>query len=134
MIWDKIKKLIFTKKNIKQKAPDHRQAALKNSYQNTPRQSFQEPATTATNIPKPDSSVCGYCGESTSKNVINKRGAVTTTGGLFKISQKSRITMAFKCGYCGDYFCEEHRLPEKHNCIGLKLRKQNRKTQNGIHT
>jgi len=29
------------------------------------------------------------------------------------------ILMPFKCSYCGEYFCAEHRLPEKHNCPGL---------------
>jgi len=24
--------------------------------------------------------------------------------------------MPFKCPYCGNYFCHEHRLPENHNC------------------
>jgi len=27
--------------------------------------------------------------------------------------------MPFKCQYCGEYFCAEHRLPEKHECPGL---------------
>lgn len=26
--------------------------------------------------------------------------------------------LPFKCKYCGEYFCAEHRLPEKHNCLG----------------
>jgi len=29
------------------------------------------------------------------------------------------VLMPFKCNYCGDYFCAEHRLPEKHSCPGL---------------
>ncbi|MEM1655381.1 MAG: AN1-type zinc finger domain-containing protein [Nitrososphaerota archaeon] len=29
------------------------------------------------------------------------------------------ILMPFKCSYCGDYFCAEHRLPEKHYCPGI---------------
>jgi len=29
------------------------------------------------------------------------------------------VLMPFKCAYCGEYFCAEHRLPEKHNCPGL---------------
>jgi len=29
------------------------------------------------------------------------------------------VLMPFKCSYCGEYFCAEHRLPEKHNCPGL---------------
>lgn len=32
-----------------------------------------------------------------------------------KICGKEEI-LPFKCNYCGEYFCAEHRLPEKHNC------------------
>ncbi|MCX8193266.1 MAG: hypothetical protein N3G77_05600 [Nitrososphaeria archaeon] len=28
--------------------------------------------------------------------------------------------LPFKCKYCGEYFCAEHRLPEKHNCLGAQ--------------
>ena len=28
--------------------------------------------------------------------------------------------LPFKCKYCGGIFCSEHRLPEKHECPGLK--------------
>ncbi|MEM2017010.1 MAG: AN1-type zinc finger domain-containing protein [Nitrososphaerota archaeon] len=27
--------------------------------------------------------------------------------------------LPFKCKYCGEYFCAEHRLPEKHSCPGI---------------
>jgi len=27
--------------------------------------------------------------------------------------------LPFKCKYCGEFFCAEHRLPEKHNCLGI---------------
>ncbi|MCD6493116.1 MAG: rhomboid family intramembrane serine protease [Archaeoglobaceae archaeon] len=30
------------------------------------------------------------------------------------------VYLPFKCKYCGGTFCSEHRLPEKHNCIGFK--------------
>ena len=26
------------------------------------------------------------------------------------------VFLPFKCPYCGDYFCDEHRLPENHEC------------------
>lgn len=29
--------------------------------------------------------------------------------------------LPFKCPYCGGYFCSEHRLPENHECPGIKL-------------
>lgn len=29
------------------------------------------------------------------------------------------VLMPFRCSYCGEYFCAEHRLPEKHGCPGL---------------
>lgn len=28
--------------------------------------------------------------------------------------------MGFSCSYCNGYFCTEHRLPEKHECLGLR--------------
>ena len=28
-------------------------------------------------------------------------------------------TLPFKCKYCGQLFCDEHRLPENHACKGL---------------
>jgi membrane associated rhomboid family serine protease len=31
-----------------------------------------------------------------------------------------RIYLPFKCKFCGNSFCDEHRLPENHWCIGLK--------------
>lgn len=30
--------------------------------------------------------------------------------------------MGFTCSYCNNYFCAEHRLPEKHDCMGIKRR------------
>lgn len=29
------------------------------------------------------------------------------------------VEMPFRCSYCNLTFCEEHRLPESHNCINL---------------
>jgi len=40
--------------------------------------------------------------------------------------------MPYRCKYCGLTFCEEHRLPEKHNCI--KLPERNWKTHREIAT
>ena len=31
--------------------------------------------------------------------------------------------LPFKCKYCGLEFCGRHRLPEDHECEGLKMRK-----------
>lgn len=28
--------------------------------------------------------------------------------------------MGFTCSYCNNYFCAEHRLPEKHECLGIR--------------
>lgn len=30
--------------------------------------------------------------------------------------------MPFRCNYCGESFCPDHRLPETHNCPNLKRR------------
>jgi hypothetical protein len=30
--------------------------------------------------------------------------------------------LGFTCSYCNNFYCENHRLPEKHNCKGLHYR------------
>ena len=32
------------------------------------------------------------------------------------------VQLPFHCGFCGSYFCQEHRLPEAHCCSGLPSR------------
>jgi hypothetical protein len=34
----------------------------------------------------------------------------------------AEVTVPFQCNYCGKYFCENHRLPENHNCLGSPAR------------
>lgn len=34
-------------------------------------------------------------------------------------SCQKKTTLPFRCKYCGGVFCDEHRLPESHNCDGL---------------
>ncbi len=29
--------------------------------------------------------------------------------------------LPFECSYCNDKFCAEHRLPENHRCVKLRL-------------
>ncbi|UCE15132.1 MAG: AN1-type zinc finger domain-containing protein [Candidatus Heimdallarchaeota archaeon] len=43
----------------------------------------------------------------------------TTTRGSCEHCGKKEL-MGFTCSYCDGYFCTEHRLPEKHACIGLR--------------
>jgi hypothetical protein len=35
-----------------------------------------------------------------------------------------RVILTYRCHYCGEQFCEEHRLPERHQCIGIEDAKQ----------
>ncbi len=35
-----------------------------------------------------------------------------------------QIYLPYKCRFCGDSFCEEHRLPENHWCVGLEKYKK----------
>ncbi len=42
---------------------------------------------------------------------------------------KKKISMPFKCKFCGKYFCAEHRLPENHECSGLIEHKQRAKKE-----
>ncbi len=37
-----------------------------------------------------------------------------------------QIYLPFKCKFCGGSFCDEHRLPENHWCIGVERYKQGR--------
>jgi len=34
---------------------------------------------------------------------------------------QKEVFLPFKCPYCGDYFCPEHRLPENHKCPQMEL-------------
>ncbi|MFW9856092.1 MAG: AN1-type zinc finger domain-containing protein [Candidatus Thorarchaeota archaeon] len=54
-------------------------------------------------------------------NVISssKMSKKTTMGGMCNLCGTSAL-MGFTCSYCNDYFCAEHRLPEKHGCRGLR--------------
>lgn len=39
------------------------------------------------------------------------------------------VTMPFKCKFCGGLYCDEHRLPESHDCTGLrKLRREQKRS------
>jgi membrane associated rhomboid family serine protease len=38
---------------------------------------------------------------------------------MAECSECGKQSMSFTCRYCGEKFCSEHRLPEKHNCTGL---------------
>ena len=31
-------------------------------------------------------------------------------------------SLPFRCNYCGKMFCDDHRLPEDHGCLGLPNR------------
>lgn len=57
---------------------------------------------------------CDYC-----KNEITPAKVRKSTGGNFDV-KKDTVAMPFKCKRCGGYFCANHRLPENHNCPGLK--------------
>ena len=43
-------------------------------------------------------------------------------------------SLPFKCKFCGAYYCEDCRLPEAHNCLGLQIYniEQERKFQEKI--
>ena len=57
---------------------------------------------------------CDYC-----KNEIAPVEVRKSTGGNFDV-MKDTIAMPFKCRRCGGSFCAKHRLPENHDCVGLK--------------
>jgi len=37
---------------------------------------------------------------------------------------KERVEIPFKCSYCGQIFCDDHRLPENHLCPGLPKKRE----------
>ena len=43
---------------------------------------------------------------------------------MAECSECGKQTMSFTCHYCGKKFCSEHRLPENHDCQGLKTGKK----------
>ena len=43
---------------------------------------------------------------------------------MAECSECGEKTMSFTCRYCGEKFCSEHRLPEKHDCDGLESGKK----------
>ncbi len=57
---------------------------------------------------------CDYC-----ENEITTGKVRKSTGGNFDIVTDT-IAMPFTCRRCGGSFCAKHRLPENHNCVGLK--------------
>ncbi|UCG90824.1 MAG: hypothetical protein JSU57_06525 [Candidatus Heimdallarchaeota archaeon] len=50
-----------------------------------------------------------------------KKVKKTTLKGSCEYCGKKEL-MGFTCSYCEGYFCTEHRLPEKHGCVRMKLR------------
>ncbi|AKB85149.1 AN1-type zinc finger domain-containing protein [Methanococcoides methylutens] len=61
---------------------------------------------------------CFLCG----KTPGIKKGQVRHhTGGKMDIIQDT-YQFLFKCNFCGNSYCEDHRLPEQHNCIGLLMK------------
>ena len=50
-----------------------------------------------------------------------KKVKKTITRGSCEYCGKKEL-MGFTCSYCDNYFCVEHRLPEKHKCTGLRKR------------
>ncbi len=42
---------------------------------------------------------------------------------------EKHVTMPFKCKFCGSLYCDEHRMPESHNCAGLgRLRREQKRS------
>ncbi len=37
------------------------------------------------------------------------------------------VTMPYRCKFCGQHFCDDHRLPENHGCTGLEEYKRKRR-------
>ncbi|MCS7095938.1 MAG: AN1-type zinc finger domain-containing protein [Nitrososphaerota archaeon] len=44
----------------------------------------------------------------------------------------NEVVLPFKCPYCEEYFCSEHRLPENHDCSQLKLARAPRREETAL--
>lgn len=62
---------------------------------------------------KNDKNTCDFCGQKSSTNISGRY----YTGGRMDVVHEV-ASFLFKCHRCGGYFCEDHRLPEQHDCIG----------------
>jgi len=58
---------------------------------------------------------CDHC-----KKPISAAQVSYETGGSNRISTSSGIALPFICRRCGGSFCGNCRLPENHDCAGLK--------------
>lgn len=43
-----------------------------------------------------------------------------------------RVDLPFNCKFCGGIYCDEHRLPENHECLGLEEYKEKINGQDGL--
>lgn len=50
---------------------------------------------------------------------------------MAECSECGKQSMSFKCKYCGEKFCSEHRLPEKHDCSKMdeKIEEEKEETE-----
>jgi predicted nucleic acid binding AN1-type Zn finger protein len=46
---------------------------------------------------------------------------------------KKEVTMPYRCSYCDQYLCDEHRLPERHLCPALPKIRENWKDIRDSH-
>ncbi len=54
------------------------------------------------------------------QKVVQRKGKETSPiSGRCSFCGK-KVVMPYKCKFCGEVFCDEHRLPEKHECEGVK--------------
>lgn len=50
---------------------------------------------------------------------------------MAKCSECGKQSMSFTCKYCGEKFCSEHRLPEKHECSEMEEKIEEKKEETG---
>ncbi|MCK4583290.1 AN1-type zinc finger domain-containing protein [Candidatus Bathyarchaeota archaeon] len=42
---------------------------------------------------------------------------------------KKEVYLPYRCSYCGQYFCDDHRLPEQHLCPDPPDARANKRTK-----
>jgi len=58
------------------------------------------------------------------KKMAKKEKSSSPEKSLCAFCKKKLLTLPFQCKFCSLEFCDAHRLPEDHSCLGLAARKE----------
>ena len=79
------------------------------------------------------SGICAFCGSKIGGEVVSKKGTLLQFDPerleTVKYLPVKTLDLPFECSWCGKLFCQDHRLPEQHDCE--RLDKKTRRQLNG---